>query len=130
MLARKAGTPSAALDAHRSEVFLRVERMGAAPSELLAGKRELAAIAPTPIRVAVCDDGAAALLAAAWPQTLHVRVAAPTAADAIRLGEARLTAGAFDDLALLDGHYLRRSDAQIFGPDGAGRGSAPESKNA
>jgi tRNA threonylcarbamoyladenosine biosynthesis protein TsaB len=47
-----------------------------------------------------------------------VRVAAPTAADALRLCVARVAAGEFVDLALLDGHYLRRSDAEIFGdPD-------------
>jgi hypothetical protein len=33
----------------------------------------------------------------------------------MRLGESRLVAGAISDLALLDGHYLRRSDAEIFG---------------
>jgi hypothetical protein len=27
----------------------------------------------------------------------------------------RVAAGEFVDLALLDGHYLRRSDAEIFG---------------
>jgi len=37
------------------------------------------------------------------------------AADALRLGESRLVAGVYVDLALLDGHYLRRSDAEIFG---------------
>jgi hypothetical protein len=37
------------------------------------------------------------------------------AKDALRMGEARLVAGAEVDLALLDGHYLRRSDAEIFG---------------
>jgi len=67
----------------------------------------------------VCDAAAAGLLAAAWPGTLLVASAAPTAADALRLGEARLMAGAQVDLALLDGHYLRRSDAEIFG-DAAG----------
>jgi hypothetical protein len=43
------------------------------------------------------------------------------AADALRLGEARLLAGAAVDLALLDGNYLRRSDAEIFGVAAAGR---------
>ena len=129
VLSRKSGVPSAALDAHRGEVFLRVERMGSAPSELLAGPRELAAIAPAPVRVAVCDYGAAAVLSAAWPQKLLVRTAPPSAADALRLGEARLVAGAAVDLALLDGHYLRRSDAEIFGNEVGGR-RAPEAKNA
>jgi hypothetical protein len=39
----------------------------------------------------------------------------------MRLGEARLVAGATVDLALLDGHYLRRSDAEIFGDAAAAR---------
>jgi tRNA threonylcarbamoyladenosine biosynthesis protein TsaB len=47
-----------------------------------------------------------------------VRTEDPTAADAIRLCAARVAAGEFVDLALLDGNYLRRSDAEIFGePD-------------
>jgi len=115
VLSRKASVPSAALDAHRDEVFLRLERLGTAPRELLAGAREFAAIDPAPLRVAVCDDAAAARLSVAWPATQLVRVAAPLAKDALRMGEARLIAGAYADLALLDAHYLRRSDAEIFG---------------
>jgi tRNA threonylcarbamoyladenosine biosynthesis protein TsaB len=115
VLARKAGIPSAALDAHRGEVFLRLERTGCDPVELLAGREELAAVSPAPLRVAVCDDPAAEWLRAAWPGTQLVRVPAPLAADALRLGESRLVAGVTVDLAGLDGHYLRRSDAEIFG---------------
>jgi tRNA threonylcarbamoyladenosine biosynthesis protein TsaB len=115
VLSRKAQTPSCALDAHRGEVFLRVEELGVAPRELLAGQRELAAIRPAPLRVAVCDEAAAELLRTAWPETQLVRCAAPLAKDALRLGEARLVAGGNVDLALLDGNYLRRSDAEIFG---------------
>jgi tRNA threonylcarbamoyladenosine biosynthesis protein TsaB len=121
VLARKSAVPSAALDAHRGEVYLRVERTGMAPKELLAGERELAAIEPKPLRIAVCDEAAAALLSAAWPETQLVRCAAPLAADALRPGETRLVAGAVVDLALLDGHYLRRSDAEIFGEAAAER---------
>jgi len=117
VLSRLSGVPSSALNAHRGEVFLRLERVGANPSEILAGPIELAAIQPTPVRVAVCDDGAAAVLAAAWPGAQQIAVPAPVAADALRLGEARLTAGVFADLALLYGHYLRRSDAEIFGAE-------------
>jgi tRNA threonylcarbamoyladenosine biosynthesis protein TsaB len=121
VFSRKSGVPSAALDAHRGEVFLRVERAGMAPRELLAGARELAAIDPAPLRVAVCDEAAESLLATAWPGTQLVKCSAPVAADALRLGEARLVAGASVDLALLDGHYLRRSDAEIFGKAAAER---------
>lgn len=115
VLSRKSGVPTVALDAHRSEVFLRLERTGSAPTEFLAGVRELAGVNPAPLRVAVCDEGAAALLSSAWPSTQLVQTAAPLATDALRPGEARLVAGAGADLALLDGHYLRRSDAEIFG---------------
>lgn len=116
VLSRKAGVPTCALDAHRGEVFLRVEEIGKQPRELLAGARELAAIKPVPLRVVVCDEQAAALLAAEWPDAQLVRCDAPVAADALRLGEARLMAGGNVDLALLDGNYLRQSDAEIFGP--------------
>jgi tRNA threonylcarbamoyladenosine biosynthesis protein TsaB len=116
VLLRKASVTAAALDAHRGEIFLRIERAGRDAEELLAGPEELASIQPAPVRIAVCDDGAAAMLASAWPETRQVRVAAPRASDAMRLGEALLVAGVAQDLALLDGHYLRRSDAEIFGP--------------
>lgn len=117
VLSRKTGVPSSALNAHRGEVFLRLERMGSMSVEILAGPRELAAIDPVPIRLAVCDDEAAAILAAAWPSTQLVKTSAPVASDTLRLGEARLIAGAAVDVALLDGHYLRRSDAEIFGAE-------------
>jgi tRNA threonylcarbamoyladenosine biosynthesis protein TsaB len=55
------------------------------------------------------------LMSAVWPGTAVERVEAPTAADALDLSAPRIRVGAFVDLALLDGHYLRRSDAEIFG---------------
>ncbi len=116
VLLRKAATTAAALDAHRGEIFLRIERTGRGAEELLAGPEELTLIQPAPVRIAVCDEGASAMLAAAWLETQQVRVAAPRASDAMRMGEALLVAGVAQDLALLDGHYLRRSDAEIFGP--------------
>ncbi len=135
LLSRKSGVPSAAIDAHRSEVFLRLERTGAPPVELLAGPEELAAVHPVPARVAACDESAAALLARVWPQTQLVITPPPLASDALRPGEARLIAGAAVDLALLDGHYLRRSDAEIFGANVATQAATadpavPESKGA
>jgi tRNA threonylcarbamoyladenosine biosynthesis protein TsaB len=130
VLSKKSGVPSSALDAHRSEIFLRLERSGSSPAELLAGAQELAAVDPAPVRVAVCDAGVSALLAGAWPSTQLVQASAPLASDALRPGEARLVAGAVADLALLDGHYLRRSDAEIFGPDAVGAQPKPESQGA
>lgn len=120
VLARKAGVLSAALDAHRHEIFLRVAEPGAAVRELLAGAADLTGI-QSPSRIAACDDAAVALLAAAWPQTSIVRVPAPHAADALAVAAPAVAAKQFGDSITLDGHYLRRSDAEIFG---AAAGSA------
>jgi tRNA threonylcarbamoyladenosine biosynthesis protein TsaB len=119
VLAAKAGVASAALDAHRGEVFLRVGGPDGQARELLAGVAELAEIVTPPQRIAVYDDAAAQLLSAAWPDAELVRVTAPTATDALRLCAPRVAAGEFVDLALLDGNYLRRSDAEIFGESAA-----------
>jgi tRNA threonylcarbamoyladenosine biosynthesis protein TsaB len=115
VLAFKSNVPTVALDAHRHEVFLRVGKGNEAAREFLAGAAELAAFHPVPVSVVVCDDAAAALLSSSWPAADLVRVAAPTAADAMELAVPLILAGQFADLVLLDGHYLRRSDAEIFG---------------
>ncbi|HTX76132.1 MAG TPA: tRNA (adenosine(37)-N6)-threonylcarbamoyltransferase complex dimerization subunit type 1 TsaB [Terracidiphilus sp.] len=117
VLARKSGCPSAALDAHRHELFLRLAQPEGPSVEILAGRDDFLRY-PAPERVAVCDDPAAAILAEVWPSADLVRVEAPTAADAIRVASSRIGAGDFDDIVLLDGHYLRRSDAEIFGEKG------------
>lgn len=114
VLSAKAGVTSGALDAHRHEVFLRMARSGLGTVERLAGANELL-LADQPERIAVCDESASALLSTVWPAVKQLRVEAPTAADALRLAAARIDAGDFVDVALLDGHYLRRSDAEIFG---------------
>lgn len=114
VLAQKAGVPLAALDAHRHEVFLRLAGGDQQARELLAGAADLAQIVPCS-PVAVCDDAAAALLEHVWPAAPLVRVAAPTAADALAHAAPDIVARNFADVALLDGHYLRRSDAEIFG---------------
>jgi tRNA threonylcarbamoyladenosine biosynthesis protein TsaB len=112
VLAHKAGLANAALDAHRQEIYLRVNGR-----EMLAGAEDLAGIA-APGQVAVCDPGAEALLASAWATSDLVRAGAPTASDAIRLAVPSIAKGDFSDIAILDGHYLRRSDAEIFGEKG------------
>jgi tRNA threonylcarbamoyladenosine biosynthesis protein TsaB len=120
VLACKARVHSAALDAHRNEVFLRLGESDGEARETLAEAEELTRIHPAPAQVAVCD-GAEGLLGAVWPGTELVRVAAPAAADALQLCAKRVVRGEFVDLALLDGHYLRRSDAEIFGEAKAAR---------
>jgi len=119
VLAAKSGLTCAALDAHRHEIFLRVGTSSGQGRELLAGAHELATIDPPPGQIALCDEAAALLLSSAWPGSELIRTAPPTAADAIKLCAPRVAAGEFVDLALLDGHYLRRSDAEIFGEPAA-----------
>ncbi len=117
VLANIAGTTTAALDAHRKEIYLRLGDAAQA-TEMLARAHELAEIVPAPEQIAVCDEAAERLLGEVWPQTELVRVSAPTAADALKLCAPRKWEIA--DLALLDGHYLRRSDAEIFGEQTTG----------
>ncbi len=114
VLAMKAAARAAALDAHRNEVFLRLADDAEETRESLVGREDLLQISPCG-PMSVCDDSAEALLRAAWPEANLVRTAPPTAFDAITLALPRVLAGTFVDVALLDGHYLRRSDAEIFG---------------
>ena len=109
VLAHTAGTANAALDAHRDEVFLRIE-----DKERLAGRAEMTA-EDAAAEVAVFDDAGALLMASVWPGSRLVRVPPPTAVDAIRFAVPLVLRSHWDDTSLLDGHYLRRSDAEIFG---------------
>jgi tRNA threonylcarbamoyladenosine biosynthesis protein TsaB len=127
VLAWKAGCVASALDAHRNEVFLRAQGRDGKGIEMLAGRSELLMMLP-PAHIAVCDELAAVLLETAWPQSKLLDVPAPTAAEALRLALPRILAGEIVDLALLDGHYLRRSDAEIFGE--AASGSAARTQGA
>ena len=115
VLAAKAGVRTAALDAHRHEVYLRLDGSGEQAREILAGAHELAEVESAPPRIALCDEAAGLLIGEAWPGAELVHSAAPTAGDALQLCARRVVAGEFADLASLDGHYLRRSDAEIFG---------------
>jgi tRNA threonylcarbamoyladenosine biosynthesis protein TsaB len=109
VLAAEFGVSDSALDAHRHEIFLRLQGR-----ELLAGAADLATLAPA-AEIAVCDPAAGALIASHWPQTNLRTVPPPTAADALRFAVPLIQSSQFADIALLDGHYLRRSDAEIFG---------------
>jgi tRNA threonylcarbamoyladenosine biosynthesis protein TsaB len=129
VLAAKAEVASAALDAHRHEIYLRVAGPYGQARELLAGAKELAGIDPAPKRIAICDDAAALLLNMAWPSTEQVRTTPPTATDALRLYAPRAATGHFVDLALLDGNYLRRSDAEIFGEAAEAAAESANSSN-
>jgi tRNA threonylcarbamoyladenosine biosynthesis protein TsaB len=113
VLAHKAGTPAAALDAGRSEFYLG-DYSAVAPSESLLSRDAFAQkAAAVGSQLAVCEP---TVLAIAPQATL---VDPPTAADALRFALPRLRARDFDDPLLLDGNYLRRSDAEIFSKPGS-----------
>jgi tRNA threonylcarbamoyladenosine biosynthesis protein TsaB len=106
VLAFKANTEAAALDAGRGEFYFRRQT-----NEAL--------VAPEEIRerlhgaLAVCEESAARVFSGA------VLVDAPTAAEALVYAAPRLRARDFDDVAALDGNYVRRSDAELFAKPGA-----------
>ena len=127
VVAAGAGVACAALDAHRREVFLRVSEPDGSVRELLAGAEELAGISAPEGPIAVCEEAAESILKQFWAGANLVRTEPPNAGDAIEVCVPRLLAGEFADLALLDGHYLRRSDAEIFG-DSPKTGDAPGQK--
>jgi len=112
VLANHAKTRAAALDASRGEFYFG-DFSGPTPVEKLLTRdpfREpAAALGP---QLAVCEP---TLLLVAPTAAL---VPPPTAADALHFALFRIQARDFDDPLLLDGNYLRRSDAEIFsGPN-------------
>ncbi len=107
VLAHKAQVRAAALDAGRGEFYLGDFSGEKRESLLTRGEFEEAASAQGQ-NLAVCEASALGVAAAA------TRVPAPTAADALLFALPRIDARDFDDPVALDGHYLRRSDAEIF----------------
>jgi tRNA threonylcarbamoyladenosine biosynthesis protein TsaB len=66
-------------------------------------------------RVAVCEEAVAQLLEELYGEPELIRVAAPTAAEALRFSLAKWRAGDVADVASLDGYYLRGADAKVGG---------------
>jgi len=100
VLASKAGTQAAALDAGRNELYFREGER----ETLVASKT----LAPTPAALAVCEPSVH------WSFPDAILTTPPTAADALSFAAPRLLTGDFADTASLDGNYVRRSDAEIF----------------
>lgn len=75
---------------------------------LLTGEKVLAAAVGA--TVVVCEAKVAEALAELKPRV----VAEPRAEDLLPFAVERAAAGNFDDTALLDANYLRRTDAEIF----------------
>lgn len=110
VLAHAAQTRAAALDASRGEFYFGdfSPQPGSGPREvLLSGERLQEEAILLGENIAACEPSVLALA------PLARLVPPPTAVDALRFSLPRLRAHAFDDPLILDGHYLRRSDAEI-----------------
>ena len=101
VLASKAGTQAAALDAGRKEFYFREDER-----ETLIAFKDLASNPPAVL--AVCEPSVH------WSFPDAILTTPPTAADALNFAASRLLSGDFADTAPLDGNYVRRSDAEIF----------------
>jgi tRNA threonylcarbamoyladenosine biosynthesis protein TsaB len=124
VLAHKAQTTAAALDASRHEFYFgdysSPDSNPGAPNELWGGEESLLTgesfqqrAAALGRALAICEPSLQTLA----PQATLVDP--PTAADALRFALPRLRARDFDDPLLLDGNYIRRSDAEIFSKPGS-----------
>ncbi len=111
LLAQKGETQAAALDAGRKEVYFGRYADGEA-LESLAALEDLREAEET---IAVCEEN----LAQDWPAARLV--ASPTAAEAIAAALPRLLIRDYDDIAALDGNYVRRTDAELFARPAGGR---------
>ena len=101
VLAHKAGTEAAVLDAGRGEFYFgaRSEEALLMPGEVR--ERLLG-------RLAACEESAARV----FPEAFLADP--PSAADALTFAVPRLRSRDFNDVATTDGNYLRRSDAELF----------------
>jgi tRNA threonylcarbamoyladenosine biosynthesis protein TsaB len=104
VLAQKAGSRAAVLDAGRGEMYFCVAGDEAGEALLgldeIRGRTDWGEIVCCEAKTAQALDGARL-------------VAAPTAEDALRYAQGRILRREFDDLARLDAHYLRRSEAEV-----------------
>jgi len=105
------------LDAGRGEFYCGLYEGGGCVVEALRTREEIDGLAAG-ARVVICEPQLTEALAQLQP----VLVEAPTAAAAFPLVLRRAEAGQFDDLAMLDANYLRRTDAEILLKQQAGAG--------
>lgn len=112
-LALVAGAPGrvqAALDAGRGEFYYGEYVDGHCVMEALLTLSDVTEAVGSEV-VIVCEGRAAEALR----EQVSVRVIAePGAADAVAIAVKRIVAGEFDDAAVIDANYLRRTDAQLF----------------
>lgn len=103
------GVVHAVLDAGRGEFYYGEYLGRECLRESLLTVEEVRAVAADGT-VVVCEAKVAEALAGLHPRV----VAEPCAEDALPFAMERGAAGDFDDAALLDANYLRRTDAEIF----------------
>jgi len=108
-----------ALDAGRGEFYCGVYEDGGCGRELLLDRSQVLELAAGG-RVVACEPRVLEGLAEIAP----IAVDAPSAEAALPIALRRIAAGEFDDVATLDANYLRRTDAEIFAKQQAGRASA------
>jgi tRNA threonylcarbamoyladenosine biosynthesis protein TsaB len=103
-------TVYAVLDAGRGEFYLG-EYVGrqCVREALLSGEDSVAKVAGGMV-VVVCEAKVAKALAEVHPRL----VGEPSAGDALPFALERIAAGEFDDAAVVDANYLRRTDLEIF----------------
>jgi tRNA threonylcarbamoyladenosine biosynthesis protein TsaB len=104
ILAHKGKADAAALDAGRNEYYFGSYKDEAMEELLTAEEVGLRAAE----KIAVCEERLLKL----WPSTLLVPT--PDAGDALLFAAPRLRTANYDDLTLLDGNYVRRTDAELF----------------
>lgn len=110
LLAQKAGTQAAAFYAGRSEIYFGRYLGGEIYETLLPIDPVLPQqiLAQTGHPLAICEPG----LSSIWSEALYIEP--PTAADALTAAASRLLAHDYDEVAALDGNYVRRSDTELF----------------
>jgi tRNA threonylcarbamoyladenosine biosynthesis protein TsaB len=104
------GQVCSALDAGRGEFYCGVYEGRRRISESLLTAEELAVTAERGEVLVVCEQRVADALGGLGPRL----VGEPRAADALALVVVRVLGGEFDDPAMLDANYLRRTDLEIF----------------
>jgi tRNA threonylcarbamoyladenosine biosynthesis protein TsaB len=110
-------TVYAVLDAGRGEFYLGEYVGRRCVREALSSREDLVA-AVAGGAVVVCEAKVAEALAEAHPRL----VGEPSAEDALPFALERIAAGEFDDGAVVDANYLRRTDLEIFAKGKVGVG--------
>jgi len=113
LLAETAKTSCSVLDAHRGQFYCGIYGEGYPVREMLLTAGEINGMGGLAGPVAVCEETVAQLLEELAGEPELVRVAAPTAADALQFSLVKWQAGELADVATLDGYYLRGADAKV-----------------